>query len=212
MVTSSVKKQSRLQAVMLVIGLLGLVLTSIFLSRRSVHEIQKLSASIYQDRLVPSGILVNLTSAIYRKRLVLETHLLTVGKPDNRQIGSGLERINRRIDSLLTEFDRTKLTVREADRLKMLKERLSIYNGLETQLATNQFSSPGTQRSLIADAGSASFGQVAQLLDELSALQLTVGEKLLSESSGQTNYIYVLTALQIGLVVMIGVSLFWHRL
>ena len=207
----SVKKQSRIRSVLLVIGLLSLVLTSIFLSRRSANEVQKASASIYQDRLVPSGILVNLTSAIYQKRLVLETYVLTPGEPDNQQAGSKLERLNRRVESLLTEFEQTKLTGREADQLQLLKERLLIYNGLETQLTTNQTDSPGSQRALFAGTGGASFRQVAQTLDELSALQLTVGEKLLGESRGQTNYIYVLTALQIGLVVLIGISLFWHR-
>lgn len=206
------KKQSRVRSALLVSGLLGLVLTSIFLSRRSVNEIQRTSVSIYQDRLVPSGILVNLTSAIYRKRLILETYVLTTRAPNTRLIDSGLERLNRRIDSLLTEFERTKLTAREANRLKLMKGQLVIYNDLETQLTTNQADSPGVQRSLFAGSGSASFRQVAQLLDELSALQLAVGEKLLSESRGQTNYVYVLTAVQIGLVLMIGISLFWHRL
>ena len=205
------KKPSRLQSIMLIVGLLGLTLISIFLNRRSVHEIQKIASSIYQDRLVPSGILVNLTSAIYRKRLVLETFVLTVGETDRRQVSSGLERLNRQIDSLLTEFERTKLTVIEANRLQLLKEQLKLYNGLETQLTTNQTGSSGSQRALFASTGSTSFGQVAQTLDELSALQLRVGEELLGESRGRTNYIYVLTALQIGLSVVISVSLFWHR-
>lgn len=59
------------RSILLVIGSLGLILTSIFLSRRSVHDIQQASVSIYKDRLVPTGILVNLTATIYRKRLLL---------------------------------------------------------------------------------------------------------------------------------------------
>lgn len=205
------KKTSRLRITLLVIGLLGLVLTSVFLSRRSVHEVQKVSASIYRDRLIPSLILVNLTSVIYRKRLVLDTYILKKDKSNDRLISSGLDKLNRRIDSLLTEFEHTKLTVREAERLQLLKERLSSYNSLEAQLTANQSDSPGTLRTGLINARGASFGQVTQLLDELAALQLTVGNELLSESRGQANYIYVLTALQIGLIMVIGVSLFWHR-
>lgn len=205
------KKTSRLRITLLVIGLLGLVLTSVFLSRRSVHEVQKVSASIYRDRLIPSLILVNLTSVIYRKRLVLDTYVLKKDKSNDRLISSGLDKLNRRIDSLLTEFEHTKLTVREAERLQLLKERLSSYNSLEAQLTANQIDSPGMQRTGLINARGASFGQVTQLLDELAALQLTVGNELLSESRGQANYIYVLTALQIGLIMVIGVSLFWHR-
>lgn len=212
---STPKKQSRTRTLLLVIGLLGLVLTSIFLSRRSVHAVQQASVAIYQDRLVPTGILVNLTSAVYRKRLLLETFVFTAGpadNPDHQSVSATLERLNRRIDSLLTEFRQTKLTPREANRLQLFTDRLLIYNDLETNLMTGQVDSPGSQRTLFAGTGRASFGQVVQTLDELSALQLTVGESLLSESRGLTNGIFVLTALQIGLVLFIGLSLFWYRI
>lgn len=210
----TLKKQSRTRSVLLIIGLLGLVLTSIFLSRRSAHAVQQMSVAIYQDRLVPTGILVNLTSAVYRKRLLLETLVLTTDPTDSQNhqlVSATLGRLNRRIDSLLTEFRQTKLTPREADRLQLLTNRLSIYNGLETNLTSRQASSSGSRRVLFADTGRASFSQVVQTLDELSALQLTVGESLLSESRGQTNGIFVLTAVQIGLVLFIGLSLFWYQ-
>lgn len=209
--TPPVKNQYRPGSLLLVIGLLGLVLTSIFLSRRSVNEAQKASTSLYRDRLVPSGILVNLTSAIFRKRLVLETHVLTAEKRDIKSVSMRLERLNRRIDSLLAAFQQTKLTTEEANGLRLLKQRLIVYNLLEAKLTTKSAASPNTQLALFTSTGNTAFSQVIQILDELSGLQLTVGEKLLGKSSGQTNYIYVMTALQIGLVLMIGLSMFWHR-
>lgn len=196
---------------LLVIALLGLILTSIFLSRRSIHDIQQASSSIYKDRLVPTGMLVKLTAAVYRKRLLLETYVLTNNRPNKGLISSTLDRFNRRTDSLLTEFDRTKLTEKEADRLRLLRQQLTVYNQLEGELTTNLVDLPAARQALFAGNGSTAFGQVAQTLDELATLQLTVGEELLDESRGQTNYIYVLTALQIGLVLMIGLSLFWQR-
>ncbi|MCX6218631.1 MCP four helix bundle domain-containing protein [Spirosoma sp.] len=202
---------SPVRSILLVIALLGLILTSIFLSRRSVHGIQQASASIYKDRLVPTGMLVNLTAAVYRKRLLLETYALATDKPNKGLITSTLDGFNRRTDSLLTEFERTKLTEKEAERLRLFRQRLTVYNRLEGELTTNLVDSPAARQALFAGSGSTAFGQVVQTLDELAALQLTVGEELLNESRGQTNYIYVLTALQIGLVLMIGLSLFWHR-
>ncbi len=206
------EKQTRIRSILLIISLLGLILTSVFLSRQRVNDIQAASSSIYEDRLVPSGIIVNLTSAIYRKRLLLETYVLVNEKPGATQMTSALERLNRRVDSLLTDFGQTKLTVREADRLRVLKQQLTVYNQLEADLTTNRVDSQNGQQALFAGSGNTAFGQIAQTLDELSALQLTVGEELLGESRGQTNSIYVLTALQIGLVLMIALSLFWHRM
>ena len=199
--------RSPVRSLLLMISLLGLILTSIFLSRRSVHDVQEASASIYEDRLVPTGMLVNLTATVYRKRLLLETYVLATNKPNRGLIGSTLNRLNRRTDSLLTEFGQTKLTIKEADRLQLLRQRLAVYNQLEGELTTQYIDMPKAQQTLFAGSGSTAFGQVAQTLDELASLQLNVGEELLNESRCQINYIYVLTALQIGLLVVIGLSL-----
>ena len=206
--TQSDANRSKVRSLLLMISLLGLIFTSIFLSRRSAHDIQQASASTYKDRLVPTGMLVNLTATVYQKRLLLETYVLATNKPN---IGLIVSTLNRRTDSLLTEFEQTKLTIKEADRLQLLKQRLAVYNQLEGELTTQFIEMPKAQQTLFAGSGSTAFGQVAQTLDELASLQLNVGEELLNESRGQTNYIYVLTALQIGLVLVIGLSLFWHR-
>ncbi|SOD79561.1 MCP four helix bundle domain-containing protein [Spirosoma fluviale] len=200
-----------LRSGLLVISLLGLILTSIFLSRRNTYKIQEDSVSIYKDRLVPTAILVNLMSTVYGKRMLLETQLLTKGKPDVGLGGSNMDQFNRRTDSLLTEFGRTKLTVKEADQLRLFKRQLSVYDRLEVDLATKFTSLSKDQQLQIARRASTAFGQTVQTLNELASLQLTVGEELLEESRGQTNDIYILTALQIGLVLFVGLSLYWHR-
>ncbi len=84
-----------------------------------------------------SGILVSLTATVYRIRLLLETYVLATNKPNTGLTASTLDRLNRRIDSLITEFGRTKLTVREAHRFRFLKQRLAVYNQLESKLMTN---------------------------------------------------------------------------
>jgi hypothetical protein len=76
---------------------------------------------------------------------------------------------------------------------------------------TQPVSQPQAQQALFAGTGLTVFNQVAQTLTELSDLQLTVGEQLLSQSRGQTLYIYVLTTIQIGLVVIVSLGLFWNH-
>lgn len=207
----SVSTHSPLRLTVLVLSLLGLILTSIFLTRRSVHQIQEASASIYKDRLVPTAIIAQLSARVYQKRLVLETYVLGKTKRNASSVGSTLNRVNRQVDSLLTEFGQTKLTRREADRFNRLKQRLTVYNQLEGELTTNLSDAPKAQAVLFAGTGNTAFGQITQTLAELSTIQLTVGEELVDQSRGQTNYLYVLTALQIGLVLVVGVSLFWRR-
>ena len=204
-------KRSPLRLTLLIASLLGLILTSIFLSRRSVDQIQKVSAAIYRDRLVPTAIIANLTSKVYQKRLLLESHVLGKTEPGVTAMVSTLNRINHQIDSLLTDYGKTKLTPKEADHFTSLKQRLMVYNQLEEEITTKLVNQPKEQQVLFAGSGLTAFGQVAQTLTELSNLQLLVGERLLNQSRGQTNYIYVLTALQIGLVLIVGFSLFWQR-
>jgi hypothetical protein len=205
------KKRSTLRLTLLIISLLGLILTSIFLSRRSIYQIQEVSSSIYKDRLVPTAMIAKLTSNVYQKRLLLETYVLGKAKLDANQVGASLNRINRQVDSLLTDFDQTKLTLQEAEQLNRLKQRLAVYNKLEEEITTNLTDLPKAQEALFTGSGNTSFSQVGQTLAELSTLQLTVGEELLNQSTGQTTYIYGLTALQIGLVLIVGLCLFWHR-
>lgn len=203
--------RSPLRLTLLIVSLLGLILTSIFLSRRSVDQIQETSASIYEDRLVPAALITSLTSKTYQKRLLLESHVLGEAEPDTDRTGPvpALDRLNRQIDSLLVEYDKTILTPREAELLALLKQRLMVYNQLEEEMTTR--SGPPAQQDMFAGASLTTFGQVSQTLTELSTLQLTVGERLLHQSRGQSNYIYVITALQIGLVLVVGFSLFWQR-
>ncbi|QKZ15263.1 MCP four helix bundle domain-containing protein [Spirosoma sp. KUDC1026] len=209
--TPSANTRSRTRSVLLIIYLIGLILTSIFLSRRRAHNVQETSSSIFEDRLLPTNMLVNLTATVYRKRLLLETYVLATPQPDINATGASLNRLNRRTDSLLTEFSKTSLTVKEAEQLRLLKQQLAVYNQLEGELSTHLLDQQTAQKALFAGSGSTAFGQVAQTLDELANLQVQVGEELLAESRGETNYIYVLTALQIGLVLLIGLSLFWYR-
>jgi len=204
--------RSPLRLTLLIVSLLGLILTSIFLCRRSVHQIQEASASIYKDRLVPTAIIARLTSQVYQKRLLLEPYVLGQTKPQASNVASSLDRLNRQIDSLLTEFGQTKLTPKEADQFNRLKQRLAVYNQLEGEITNNLTDLPKANQIFFVGTGRTAFGEVSQTLADLSTLQVTVGEELVSQSRGQSNYIYVLTAIQIGLVLTVGLSLFWHRL
>ncbi|WP_233208073.1 MCP four helix bundle domain-containing protein [Siphonobacter sp. BAB-5405] len=183
---------------LLIASLLGLILTSIFLSRRSVNQIQQASVSIYKDRLVPTAIIAKLTSQVYSKRLLLESYMLGKTKPEPNAVTYALDRSNRQIDSLMTEFVATNLTHKEAEQFDLLKQRLEVYNQLEGDLTRNLTDSPQAQQILFVGRGNTAFSQVIQTLTDLSALQVKVGQELLNQSNGQSNYIYVLTALQIG--------------
>ncbi|OZI09466.1 hypothetical protein BWI93_03940 [Siphonobacter sp. BAB-5385] len=194
---------------LLIASLLGLILTSIFLSRRSVNQIQQASVSIYKDRLVPTAIIAKLTSQVYSKRLLLESYMLGKTKPEPNAVTYALDRSNRQIDSLMTEFVATNLTHKEAEQFDLLKQRLEVYNQLEGDLTRNLTDSPQAQQILFVGRGNTAFSQVIQTLTDLSALQVKVGQELLNQSNGQSNYIYVLTALQIGLVLLISLALFW---
>lgn len=153
----------------MIASLLGLTLTSFFLSRRRVSQIQQTSASTYKDHLVPTAIIGKLTSQVYSKRLFVESNISSQTKPQPSSIIFALGRFNRQIDSLMTEFLATNLTHKEAEQVDLLKQRLKVYNELEAELAKNLSNRPKAQQILFVGSGNTAFSQVNQTLADLLA-------------------------------------------
>lgn len=206
------RSNSRLRTIIVFIALFGLILASIFFSRRSAQQIRQSTTSIYNDRLIPTALLVELTETLYGKRLAVENYLLTAGKPDADSPASQLRTADGRIDSLMREFEQTKLTPEESQYLRAFQQSHQSYGQLEkraVELAKTDLKK--AQGLLFADTGPAVFAQATTQLHALTKLQVSVGDELLTESKEEISHVYVLTALQIGLLVLIAFAVFWRN-
>lgn len=193
-------RPTTLRDIILFASFLGLILVSVFLCRRALVDIHQMTTSIYEDRLVPTALVVNLTSAVYRKRMVLESTPPAEGAP-TVALQERVKADNRRVDSLITDYVKTKLTSEEANQLRLFQQQLSDYNKAEAEALTRVSTQAADVYSkTLLDT----FGQLLNSLNKLATLQLTVGEDVLEQAREKTRFILILTALQIGLILLIG--------
>jgi len=190
---------------LLIASFLGLILLSVFLCRRNLTDIQEMTTSIYQDRLVPTATTMSLASAMYRKRQLLDHCAQADQKTSPAVLKWQIEDTNERVDSLIEAFAKTQLTTTEANHLRTFRQRLALYNRSE-----RAFLASATQPTASSDSMAVAFRQLTDELNNLAALQVTVGEDLLDDAREKTRSTLVLTACQIGLILLIG-GLIWQR-
>ncbi|KAB7731258.1 hypothetical protein F5984_10680 [Rudanella paleaurantiibacter] len=193
-------RPTTLRDIILFASFLGLILVSVFLCRRALVDIQEMTTSIYEDRLVPTALVVNLTSAVYRKRMLLEKNPPTEG-PAAAALQERVKVDNQRVDSLITDYTKTKLTTEEAGQLRLFQQQLADYNKAEAGVLNR---TPTQTADVYSQTLLDTFGQMLNSLNKLATLQLTVGEDVLEQARQKTRYILILTALQIGLILLIG--------
>lgn len=205
--------RNRSSTLFLLIALLSLILVSVFLSRDSLLQLRQASVSTYNDRLVPTAIIVQLTATLNNQRQSLEDYVFSEQKQPMNLLTWQIDHNKRRADSLLTKFSKTLMTKEETIELQAFRRQLTDYNQLTDEALTVAATNPGRAgQLLLTPANRNAFGQMNRTLDQLTTLQLTVGDELLTESNDQTNYIFVLTALQIGMIFLLGIAVLRGRL
>ncbi len=204
--------RNRSRTLFLLIALLSLILVSVFLSRDSLLQLRQASVSTYNDRLVPTAIIVQLTATLNNQRQSLEDYVFSEQKQSMKLLTWQIDHNKRRADSLLTRFSKTLMTEEETIELQAFRRQLADYNQLTNETLTVAATNPSRAgQLLLTPSNRNAFGQMNRTLDQLTTLQLTVGDELLTESNDQTNHIFVLTALQIGMILLICITVLRGR-
>lgn len=200
--------QQKLKAALLLGGIMVLIILATLLSRRNMEGIGKSFSSIYQDRLIPATTIIYLTENLYGKRLSLEEYLLTNGTGNKSEIKSQLNAHNQNIDSLIKAFEKTYLVDEEAKSLTAFKSEVLKYTALEKSVLS--LCSAGAHeegKKLFAGAGANTFKNTITNLNELTNIQSSIGKDLMKESKSDIASFGIISFLQIGLAVVIGLML-----
>lgn len=197
--------QQKVKASLLLGGIMVVILLSALVSRMSLDNIDHSLSSIYQDRLVPTVDIVYLSEHLYSKRLLLEQGLEKNAATSWQELGKQLSAHTHKIDSLLVEFQKTKLVEEEVKALNALKTHAQAYATLEqkiVRLAAHSASQEG--KELFQSEGSQLFQKSIHRLSELTKIQSVVGQKLIKDSHTETYYCNLLSNLQIIITIIIG--------
>jgi hypothetical protein len=198
---------------LLLSSVMVLTIISTLISRRVVGRIGESFSSIYKDRLLPAVDLLYLNENLHGKRLLLERHLLAPDGQESAAISDQLKRFDYKIDSLVQDLRQTYLTPEEVGYLQAFTRSQTEYARLEADILRRVEANDraGATTVFTRDGGTV-FRETTVHLNELAHLQTVEGEELLHGVQDEAAYLYVITALQIGLCLVIGVlvaSLLW---
>jgi len=184
-------------------GIMVIVVISNVLVRRNINTIDQSFTSIYKDRLMPAADLFYVMEHLYKKRMLLEKYLWSGGSKD--ELMTKLATHNHSVDSLITEFKKTYLVLNEASLLDEFNDRRNNYKKIENEvLELHHSAEPSLGMSLFENEGIVVFSSMVEDLHELTAIQSKVGKQLLAESHHSVANANVLSFLEVGVAVVLG--------
>ncbi len=173
--------------------LLGVVLIFLmifftnFIDRDNFREIQASINTIYEDRLVVSNLVFELSRAVQQKELANATS-------DADFYGAKNIAVNKEINRLLTEFRATKLTPEEQRTLDELQTNLDRLIALEKNTAPEQKENIAGQ-----------LNKINANLSKLSEIQVTEGKRQMKESEYALKASELFTTIETYFLVGMGV-------
>ncbi len=198
--------QQKLKAAFLLSGIMVFIMLNSFISRSSVDSIDQSFSSIYEDRLIPAIDIIYLSEHLYSKRLLLERTLSNKNIGEMPHIAIQLDAHSKKMDSLITAFEKTSLVEEEVKSLDAFKQNIQAYAALEKtiiQLGLN--ASDDTSKDLFYTQGSLIFEKSIQQLGELTKIQSVIGKKLMKDSHTEAYYFNLLSTLQIASAIVVGI-------
>ncbi|MCE6989899.1 MCP four helix bundle domain-containing protein [Dyadobacter sp. CY323] len=197
--------QQKLKAAVLLGSIMVLIILGSVLSRYNVHGIDQSVSSIYKDRLIPATTIIYLTENLYGKRLTLEKHLFLPDPKSEDELRSQLKTYDTHIDSLVGVFEKTYLVDQETKSLQKFKYQVDKYRLLEaTILNLTSLGANEEGKLVFAKTGAAAFQESIHILNELTSIQSDIGADLMKVSKSEAASFDIISFLQIGLSVIIG--------
>lgn len=177
-------------AFLLAIILLG-VLTKNMMEQENVSELGDSFSSVYEDRLLVESYIYKLSDHLYKKKLIIDQC-----KSDDRlELREKIEEHNAAIQSLIRDYEKTKLTSEESVFFQAFKKNMEEMNVLEAQYVQLNSGQPSLSRQFDIASGT---------LHELSSIQVSEGKTMADHSRKIVAGSSILSQFELALVVVIG--------
>jgi len=176
------------------------------LEDRSIKNMEKAFASLYNDRLVPATDIFYISEKLYTKRFLLETFVYSdQNKLSTQQLNDKFKILDRSIDSLLAKYEKTFLVKNEKNHLTELKVKLLENKLLEKNILLNSTHlEKHALRKLYDTSAEQSFLAISNSLSKLTKVQTVVGEQLKKESQKIVRGTNLYSTLQLLIAIIIG--------
>jgi len=177
-------------AFLLAIILLG-VLAKNMMEQENVSELGDSFSSVYEDRLLVESYIYKLSDHLYQKKLIIDQC-----QTDNKlELRVKMEEHNAAIQSLIRDYEKTKLTNQESVFFLAFKKNMEEMNLLEAQYMELNSVQPSLDKQFDIASGT---------LHELSSIQISEGKTMADHSRKIVAGSSILSQFELALVVVIG--------
>jgi hypothetical protein len=179
--------------------LLALVLLGVFfknvIDRNNVSELGNSFSSVFEDRLLVESYIYKLSDHLYQKKLLIDQ---CSGQVDLDQIKLKITQHNVAIQSLIQEYEKTKLTNQESLFFDSFKKNIHELIMIEDQYLQSQYSAeavPSLEHQ---------FTTATSNLDQLSSIQIAEGKTMTDHSRKIVAGSSILTQFELAMIIVIG--------
>jgi len=180
--------QQKLKLASALVIILVIVLINNRWENKKIHELGETFGSVYKDRLVVENYIFKLATATHEKKYLL-TQYNNKQEPD---IKNKIQSINNKIDFLITDYQKTYLTVAEKGVFKNFLENNRQLRAIEESSKLEIAQLNGLYEKNI------------KMLNELSNIQMKEGEALYENSRSIVTSNANISYLELGLLIILG--------
>lgn len=184
---------------------LTLMLSKNLADNKRSEELNTTFNSVYEDRLVVEHYIYKLTTLLYENRLMLDG---CMDQSDLQVLKQKIRGNNAQINGILTKYEATQLTEREAAVFEMLKYDIVAIEIFENELIGNIQHTSLSEIPVVPM--SSSFLAAGMHLSELSNIQMAIGRDLRDNSRQMIAGGAMLSKMEIAILILMG--LFVHIL
>jgi hypothetical protein len=180
--------------------LLGIVLMGVFIKnvidRNNVSDLGDSFSSVYEDRLLVESYIYKLSDHFHQKQMLIDQ---CSQQGDRSEVQVKMAQHNAAINSLIQEYQKTKLTNQESVLFAALKKNINEMILLENQYLTSQ---PAISTPIFSL--DQQFYVATKNLDQLSSIQVAEGKNMNDQSRRIVAGSSILTQFELAMIIVIG--------
>lgn len=192
----------KISAALLLAAIFVLVFVKNIVEEKYVTELGNSFASVYEDRLVVESYIYKLSDNLLRKKIMIDT---CSAPSQAKRIKPLIDGHNASINTLIADYERTRLTDAESKLFGELKENIRKIDEDENSFFRRIEDGEGV--SGIKASIDTHFNQASQNLTQLSAIQLSEGKLLNDHSRKIVAGSSLLTQFELGILIAISLMI-----
>ncbi|KAA5827659.1 chemotaxis protein [Algibacter amylolyticus] len=167
-----------------------LIIATNLIDKNNFVRVRDAVVTIYEDRLIANDLIFEMAKSVHQKELAVLVLDSTFFKSKNAKVNINLK-------ALVSRFEDTKLTLKEANVFKDLKSNIEGLVAAENQFLNSNF----TNKAPV-------IGHIENLkanLDDLSKIQLNEGSRQMSISKRALDTVELFTQIEIYILVFLAI-------